>query len=235
MVINKSGKVLLTISSAMIGFLLVTLVNAHAATPSTGTETSYQSLAQVEQENQQLAADNQKIQEELNKFKSNQNASEVANEQLEKARISAGLAAMSGPGIRITLDDSKKTPSTDDNINMYLIHEQYLREIVNTLWNGGAEAIAVNGQRITSATAIFCNGSNISINDSPEYPPYVIEAIGVPSNLQGALDYVWTWDLLGSRQEQYGITRELEVPDRVNISAGKAETYQYAEPVKEGS
>ena len=190
----------------------------------------------IEQENQQLAADNEKIREEIAKFNSDKDATEVANEQLEKGKISAGLVGMSGPGIRVTLDDSKQIPKANDNANVYVIHEQYIREIIDYLWNGEAEAIAVNGQRITSSSEIYCNGSNISINGVAKYPPFIIEAIGNQDNLSSALNFLTTWStMLASYQTEYGITRKMELVNKINIGVGTPKTYQYAEPVKEGT
>ncbi len=234
MEINKKGKFLLGLSSVAVGFLLVVLIKSNANVPAAGAEASYQNLLKLEQENQQLAADNEKIREEIAKFNSDKDATEVANEQLEKGKISAGLVGMSGPGIRVTLDDSKRIPEANENVNVYLIHEQYIREIVNYLWNGEAEAIAINGQRITATSEIYCNGSNISINGVAKYPPFIIEAIGNQDNLNSALKF-WTWDLLASYQTDYGITRKTELVNKINIGAGTPKTYQYAEPVKEGT
>ncbi|MPN27284.1 hypothetical protein SDC9_174714 [bioreactor metagenome] len=115
-----------------------------------------------------------------------------------------------------------------------MIHEEYIRQIVNWLWNGGAEAISVNGQRITSATEVFCSGSYIQINGTLQMAPYIIEAVGDQHNLQSALKFYF-WDRLGEYQQQYGITRTLEAPDEtLTIPAGQLKKFKYAEPVKGG-
>jgi len=109
-----------------------------------------------------------------------------------------------------------------------------LRTLINILWNGGAEAIAVNNQRITTHTEIFCSGSYIQINGTRQMPPYKIVAIGNQDNLQSALQFYF-WDKLGEYQQQYGITRKLEVPSEpLRVPAAIERNYMYAEPVKEG-
>ena len=148
--------------------------------------------------------------------------------------MNSGLVAVSGPGIRITLDDSKRTAQGDENLQNYFIHEQYIRVILNALWNGGAEAVAVNGERVTTNTEVFCGGSFIQINGTRQMPPYIIDAIGDKGNLTAALKF-YGWDRLGDFQQQYGITRKLEIAQDITIPAGRLRPYRYAQPVKEGS
>lgn len=60
-----------------------------------------------------------------------------------------------------------------------LVHDQYLREIVDDLRIAGAEAISVNGTRIiTGITEIICNGPTVRINGIQQAQPYIIRAIG---------------------------------------------------------
>ncbi|MDP4159019.1 MAG: DUF881 domain-containing protein [Bacillota bacterium] len=234
MQLEKTERWLLGLGSILIGFLFIILLRAHGVAGSPATETAVPSLIQTEQENQQIAADNERLQQELNKYEQGQNASSVANQQLREAQMNAGVIAVSGPGVRITLDDSKRTVQEQEDPMLFVIHEQYIRQIYNALWNGGAEAVAVNGQRVTSNTEVFCGGSYIQINGTRQMPPYVIEAIGDTNNLSAALNF-YGWFKLGDLQEQSGITRKLEIKEKVMIPAGKLRNYRYAEPVKEGT
>ncbi len=227
---------LLGFASVLLGFLFIILLKTQGVTglqlPT--PETAVPSLIQTEQENQQLSVENEKIQLELVKYAEGQSATTLANEQLQEAKMSAGILALTGPGIRITLDDSQRAAVGEEDPNSYFIHEQYIREILNALWNGGAEAIAVNGQRVTTHTEVFCGGSFIQINGTRQMPPYLIESIGDSRNLTLALNF-YLWDRLGELQEQNGITRKLDVLEKVMIPAGKLRQYRYAEPVKEGT
>ncbi|MDP4125446.1 MAG: DUF881 domain-containing protein [Bacillota bacterium] len=234
MQLEKTERWLLGLGSILVGFLFIILLRAHGVAGSPATETAVPSLIQTEQENQQIAADNERLQQELNKYEQGQNASSVANQQLREAQMNAGVIAVSGPGVRITLDDSKRTVQEQEDPMLFVIHEQYIRQIYNALWNGGAEAVAVNGQRVTSNTEVFCGGSYIQINGTRQMPPYVIEAIGDTNNLSAALNF-YGWFKLGDLQEQSGITRKLEIKEKVMIPAGKLRNYRYAEPVKEGT
>ncbi|MDR3543186.1 MAG: DUF881 domain-containing protein [Desulfosporosinus sp.] len=236
MQLEKRERSLLGLASIVIGFLFIVLLKTQGAAGSqvTRQETAVPSLIQTEQENQQISVDNERIQQELAKYAQGQSASALADQQLQEAQMNAGMIAVSGPGVRITLDDSKRAAIGEEDPSNFLIHEQYIREIFNALWNGGAEAVAVNGLRVTTNTEVFCGGSYIQINGTRQMPPYVIDAIGDTNNLASALRF-YGWDKLGDFQQQYGITRKLEVLKEAVIPAGKLRNYHYAEPVKEGT
>ncbi|CAA7599911.1 Bacterial protein of unknown function (DUF881) [Acididesulfobacillus acetoxydans] len=235
MVWFKEKRYLIALAALMVGFLFIMLLKAHglAGNPS-AQEGTLPSLIQTEQENQQLAADNDKLRQELDKYAQGESASALAKQQLRDAEMDAGLVAVHGPGIRITLDDAKAR-GTQTSPENYVIHEAYIRMLVNILWNGGAEAIAVNGQRIMSTTEVFCSGAYIQIGGTRQVPPYVIEAIGDAHNLQSVLQFAYTWDRLGDFQQQYGITRKIEAVKDLHLPAGSLAKFQYAQPVKEGS
>jgi len=233
---HKNDKILITLATVLIGFLFVILLkNPAGGTTTTRPEGTISDLIQIEQENEQLATDNEKLKQELAKYRAGQNASDLAAKQTREAKMNAALVAVRGPGVRIILDDSDvaQLPPGED-INNYLIHEAYIRDILNALWNGGAEAISVNGQRVTTHTEIFCSGSYIQIAGTRQMPPYTIDAIGDTHNLQSALNF-YVWNKLGDFQQQYGITRTLDVKDDMVVPAGKLKTYRYAEPLKEGT
>jgi len=198
-------------------------------------KTAMPSLMETEQENQLLSGENEKLQLEITKYAEGQSSTKLAIEQLRDAKMKAGTIEVSGPGLRITLDDSKREAVGEENPMLFLIHEQYIRGIFNALWIGGAEAIAINGQRVTTNTEVFCSGSYIKINGTRQMPPYVIDAIGDESDLSVALDLQLTWILLGDLQKQNGITRKPDALSTVVIPAGSLREYYFAEPVNEGT
>jgi len=236
MKLEKRERSLLGLASILLGFLFIILLKSQGVAVSQVAlqETAVPSLIQTEQENQQLSVENEKIQLELVKYAQGQSASTLANQQLQEAKMNADLIGVAGPGLRITLDDSKRAAVGQEDPILFLIHEGDIRGIFNALWNGGAEAIAVNGQRITTNTEVFCLGSYIQINGTRQMPPYVIDAIGDTNTLSGAFNF-YGWLKLGDHQQQYGVTRKLEVLSKVVIPAGKLRDYHYAKPVKEGT
>ena len=82
------------------------------------------------------------------------------NRQLEEARIAAGLVAMTGPGLVIQLSDSSAPAPPDGNDRDYLVSGQDVLAVVEELWLAGAEGVAVNGERVTNATAIVDIGGS---------------------------------------------------------------------------
>lgn len=104
------------------------------------------------------------------------------NRRLADARLAAGLVALTGPGIIIRLEDSLFAPSIGENAADYTVSGQDIRAIVDELWLAGAEAVAVNGERLVSTSAIVELGTSILVNAAYLAPPYDIGAIG-PADL----------------------------------------------------
>jgi uncharacterized protein YlxW (UPF0749 family) len=113
----------------------------------------------------------------------------LLNKELQDTKLVAGLTNVKGPGIVLTLKDSKKGPPSNRSfeIDNYIIHDVTLQRALNELNASGAEAIAINGQRITGRTAIRCVGPTAQINGVPLASPYEIHAIGDPNTLNGGL------------------------------------------------
>jgi uncharacterized protein YlxW (UPF0749 family) len=90
----------------------------------------------------------------------------------------AGLVAVGGPGLRVTLDDSKLKTSPSGNVNDLVIHSQDVQAVVNALWRAGAEAIALNGERLVSTSAVLCVGNTLLLNGTVHSPPFEAVAVG---------------------------------------------------------
>ena len=112
------------------------------------------------------------------------------NKQLKNLSMISGLSPVSGPGIRIDMRDNPAVNgNSQDRSGLLpgLIHDFDLLQVVNELRAANAEAISVNGIRITAYTPIRCVGPVIQVNWQPAAAPFVIEAIGDPSVLESAL------------------------------------------------
>ena len=99
----------------------------------------------------------------------------------------AGLTTVSGTGVVVTINDSKVPVKDNENPNLYLIHDEDILRIVNELRAGGAEAIAINDQRLIGVSEVLCAGPTIMVNGKVFAPPFVIKAIGDPKTLSAAL------------------------------------------------
>lgn len=113
--------------------------------------------------------------------------SDTVKEDLENNYAALGLTELVGQGITITLKDGTGSGGSKLDLSSYLVHYSDLIEVINALKNAGAEAISVNDQRVTNSTAISCIGNVIKINNEKVGVPFVINAIGSPEKLYGAL------------------------------------------------
>ncbi len=110
-------------------------------------------------------------------------------EEIKQINKLLGYTEVSGPGFIIYLDDNRNVSSENVlDISTYLVHAPDLLEIVNELFNAGADAISINDQRIVSTTEIMCDGNIIRINGELIGVPITIKAIGFPERLYGALN-----------------------------------------------
>ena len=101
--------------------------------------------------------------------------------QLETLKSGTGLTAVAGPGVRVTFTDGD--PGCSERPNDCRIHDADLQLAVNTLFASGAEAVAINGERLIATTAIRSAGGSVLVNYRVLTSPYVVEAIGNPVGL----------------------------------------------------
>lgn len=106
--------------------------------------------------------------------------------ELGTLRTAAGLTEMRGPGVAVTIIDSRRALRPGEDPNLVLIHYSDVRALINMLWSAGAEAIAVNDERIISTTGLSCVGTTILCNTRRMAPPYRVVAIGDPAALMAA-------------------------------------------------
>jgi uncharacterized protein YlxW (UPF0749 family) len=108
-------------------------------------------------------------------------------EDVEKYRMFNGEIEVKGPGVKVTLEDASYAPSGED-VNNYLVHESHLFKVINELYISGAQAVAVNGKRLTHNSYLYCNGPIVTIDGNPYPAPFTITAIGDPEVLIPALN-----------------------------------------------
>jgi hypothetical protein len=109
-------------------------------------------------------------------------------QQLRKLQQTAGVTALSGPGVVIELSDRPRSPKTDSSfppgVGPGLVHDFDLLALVNELRATDAEGIAVNGIRLGNSTAIRCVGPSIFVGKQPIAAPFRIAAIGDAQRIQ---------------------------------------------------
>ena len=152
------------------------------------------------------------------------NNSELENAELQikKANKILGLSEVKGPGVIVTLKDSKTNSANVLNINDLLVHDLDVLSVINELKNAGAEAII-------STTAISCEGNVININGEKVGVPFTIKAIGLPESLDALSRPGGYLEIL----KRYGIEAELKKSNDITIPkyTGKIE-FKYGKSVK---
>jgi uncharacterized protein YlxW (UPF0749 family) len=141
------------------------------------------------------------------------------NASLEAARIAAGLIPLSGTGIVFRLADSTQPVPANGNPDDYAVTARDIRTVVAELWLAGAEAIAVNGERVTATTGVLDIGGTILVNSAYLAPPYQVSAIG-PTDLLNELGRSQGWvDFIETRRGRFGIDVSFAEPETVEVPA----------------
>lgn len=146
----------------------------------------------VQQErNKALATESDALQRSLHDYEQNVATNEQQYQDLAQQakdlRLVLGDIASEGQGVRVTLADGDYDPATM-NANEYIVHESHVLQVLNELKMSGAEALAVNGQRVTANSYIRCTGPVITIDDKQFPAPFIIEAVGDTTVLNASLN-----------------------------------------------
>ncbi|MET8628783.1 DUF881 domain-containing protein [Kitasatospora sp. NPDC004669] len=150
-----------------------------------------------------------------------------------------GLGEVTGPGVKLVLEDAPGTGS-GGNVdpragqgfsNSGRLRDRDLQLVVNGLWGSGAEAVSINGQRLTALSAIRAAGEAVLVDNRPLVPPYDIQAIGDGPKLLSAFENDMAGQYLRLLQEKYGIKSTLSVQKSLTLPAAVGVTLRTAQPV----
>lgn len=176
-----------------------------------------------------VEAEKNQVQKELADLRKN-SGHLMSSAEIERLNLLAGTSEVFGPGLEIVLDDSTSSKKVGENPNLYIVHDEDLLRILNELRAAGAEAIAVNEQRIGAMSELRCAGPTVSINNVRSAPPYVIKAVGDPKTMASALR------LRGGVVDTFafwGINVKIKDSEKVIIPPQKTtRAYEYAKQSK---
>jgi uncharacterized protein YlxW (UPF0749 family) len=149
--------------------------------------------------------------------------------QITDLELVTGYSPVEGPGAVVTLTDAPVTQG-EEGSDIERVLDSDVQRAVNGLWSAGAEAIAVNGQRLTAQSAIRSAAGAILVNYRPLKPPYLVEAIGPPDLAQR---FATTADAqeLASVSQQFGIGLETSSVDRITLRSATSALPSDAEVV----
>jgi uncharacterized protein YlxW (UPF0749 family) len=138
-------------------------------------------LDELDDRTQRLEDEKQGLQKQRDELENSSDQAEEARKQTaEKEKqlgILAGTVAAQGPGITMTIDDTKGTVEAD-----------MLLDAVQELRAAGAEAIQVNGVRVVAGTYLTDSGKSVSVDGNKINAPYRFKVIGKPQDLEPALN-----------------------------------------------
>lgn len=142
----------------------------------------------------------------------------------EQLAGTAGLEAMHGPGLVVTLTDAQRDANgrfpRDASPDDLVVHQQDIAAVLNAVWSAGAEAVQMQDQRITATSAPRCVGNTLLLEGRTYSPPYVVTAIGDPTAMQAAL----AADPLVALYKQYVIRFGLGYSEQTGSDLEVAET-----------
>ncbi|MER5906553.1 DUF881 domain-containing protein [Streptomyces mirabilis] len=161
--------------------------------------------------------------------------------QADLVGVLSGAVAVHGPGVKLVVDDAKEaTEGGDGNpretsgfSDTGRVRDRDMQRVVNGLWESGAEAVSINGQRLTALSAIRAAGDAILVDNKPLVPPYTVLAVGdgerLSTRFQNSADGLY----LHALQENYGIRTAISVEKDVQLSAAPSVIVRTAQPSTE--
>ncbi|HJT63226.1 MAG TPA: DUF881 domain-containing protein [Candidatus Limnocylindria bacterium] len=182
----RSGWILsMALALGALGFVAAAQWNSEFQR-TTYTTSAQQTLAEqavaLEEEQELLQAQLAGVEAELASIQAASEGSQTAlaavNEELAETRLAGGLTAVTGPGVVIEIADSRRVLPVGENPANYIVLADDLRDLVAALWHAGAEAIAINGERLVATTSIYGVGSSVLVNTAFLSPPFRLEAVG---------------------------------------------------------
>lgn len=179
----RRGGWLIALVCILIGFMIA--VQFRTAQDSKGS-LSQQRIEELSDRLLKTEHERDELSEELHKMQTATGDAKNTQDQ-DMLRYRAALIPLAGEGVIVHMDDSTKTVKAGENPNLYVIHDDDLLRVINELRAAGAEAISVNGQRLTGISEIRCAGPTLSVNNVRSSAPFEIRAIGDKKSLESAL------------------------------------------------
>ncbi|MEU2269376.1 DUF881 domain-containing protein [Streptomyces olindensis] len=161
----------------------------------------------------------------------------------ELVGILSGAVAVHGPGVKLVVNDAKEAAAGGDGdarensgfSDTGRVRDRDMQRVVNGLWESGAEAISINGQRLTALSAIRAAGDAILVDNKPLVPPYTVLAVGdgqrLSTRFQNSADGLY----LNALHESYGIRTAISAEDDLRLPAAPSVIVRTAQPSTEKS
>ncbi|AGL17541.1 hypothetical protein L083_4031 [Actinoplanes sp. N902-109] len=221
-----------------LGFLLVVAYQQTVADEPARTQARETLIEQV----QNRRGDTARLQERADRLRADvadlreQRLGGAAVAQLRDLEAGTGLAPVRGSGARVTVGDGPTSvdPVTGQRSTDALVRDTDLQRATNALWAAGAEAIAINGQRLTATTTIRQAGEAILVDFRPVTSPYQIVAIG-PDDMADEFRDGVAGKFFRTLSSQFGMSFDVSSIDDVTVEAAAEPTLRQASPAPQAS
>jgi uncharacterized protein YlxW (UPF0749 family) len=227
-----SGICVLTL--IVLGFLLVVAYQQTMAAEPARTQARDTLIEQVQSrrsETSRLQAHADRLRTDVADLRERQLGG-AAVARLRSLEAETGLAAVRGPGVKVTVGDGPTPvdPLTGERKNEARVRDTDLQLATNALWAAGAEAIAVNGQRLTATSTIRQAGEAILVDFRPVNTPYQVVAIG-PGSLADTFRDGSAGRFFRALSSRYAMSYEVTEVKKVTLDAATEPTLRQAAPV----
>ncbi|HEV7657000.1 MAG TPA: DUF881 domain-containing protein [Mycobacteriales bacterium] len=142
--------------------------------------------------------------------------------QSQKLETQVGLQSLRGGGLSVSLNDAPRRPDGSLPPNArpddVIVHQQDVQSVVNALWAGGADGLAVMGQRLITTGAVRCVGNVLLLYGRTYSPPFQVTAVGDPTRLRAALDIEPGVRLYREAVDYFGLGYEVKDEREVTLS-----------------
>lgn len=162
-------------------------------------------------------------------------SAQTANSTANRDALANGTVAVKGSGVEVTLADPRESnsekgssPRTSTTSHIKVVTDTDLQRIVSILWDGGAEAVSVNGVRLGVQSSVRAAGDAILVGVTPIQTPYTLSAIGDKETLQTALSTASSQTFLSSLEDQ-GIYPNISAKSSITLEAAGQLEVDHAE------
>lgn len=172
------------------------------------------------------------LQGQLTDLETEQLGNDALATRTRELATAVGAVPLHGPGFTLTLDDAPASGSNDaaegGQADEGRVLAKDLQYVTNALWESGAEAVSINGKRLTATSAIRFAGSALVVDYRPLTRPYVVTALGDPKRFPAAFADGSGGTYLSTLRSTFGIRVDTEVSDDLTVPAAVGLTTRYA-------
>jgi uncharacterized protein YlxW (UPF0749 family) len=242
---TSTRTVLVLVTSAVIGLLFtLSALNLRAATSVAGQARTelIDAIESRQAEGDERAAQAAALEREVAALQGAAlgNPGQALLDQVAALSVATGAVAVTGPGLELTLDDAEAAtganadPRGQSGFGSGRVSATDVQLVTNGLWQAGAEAIAINGQRLSARSAIRFAGEAILVDFRPLARPYVISAIGDATGMQSRFTASATGSYFKALADNYKIRTELVAVGSLTLPGHPSDTLRYAQAVPTG-